>query len=290
MSNKLKKILLSVLLVAGCAQNNGKSSLDKINSDGIEVLANKSNLATIRVIERKNMFDASEIVSRFGRILDSNKNTIYKSSFWDLTSPKELEVAPGKYKIMFTCHTTVWNDNWMNIEPKAGGDYTIFCLTETRGQSFFGDKNIVALHPFFEKTSELNDKAEEYQAIIDAPPATMIESPILEGKTRLIVYYEAARFLGIENRNRYTLRLNGKYLDQIDPLKYSVTDVENGSYHFGISNPSLVKKSAELSFSANGQTIYIFCKENSVSAMQCDKSHEKPVSFDQLKPMRIFKY
>ncbi len=281
---KTLKIFWIFIVLVGCANNIPKSN----RVSDVSVIDN--NMATIKVVRKIGLFDVEQIWSKIEKIYDQNKKIVYESSMWSLNSPAKVNIPEGKYKIMFTCHTSVWNDNWMNIELEAGGDYTVFCLTETRGKSAFGQNYIAALHPFFEKTSELQSKKKEYQLIIDAPSKADIDAPIENGKTRLITFYEPAKFLGIENRYRYTVTLNGKYIDKIDPLKYTTADITNGQYNYQINNNAPIKDIANIQFNAEGGMLYILCKENNVSSMNCEVSKERPSNFYQIKPMHIFQY
>ncbi|MES2676232.1 MAG: hypothetical protein V4660_18485 [Pseudomonadota bacterium] len=280
---KRLKILLISILFTGCTSNIPKSNI--IGSGAVD-----SNIAIIRTVKKSKPYNSKVIWTSIEKIYDKNKKVIYKRPGWPATSLSNINIFPGKYKINFRCNTSVQNENWMNIEPEAGGDYTVFCLTERRGESKFGKENIVALHPFFEKTSELESKKEEYQAIIDAPPTTGIEIPIENGKTRIIAFFEPASFLGVENRQRYTVTLNGKFIDRIDPLKYTVIDIANGQYTFKISNDILIREITNININIDGGLVYIACKENIIAYISCEASKEKPGMFNQLKPMHIFQY
>lgn len=308
---KLKILLLS-LLIAGCAQSPEKPSQNTpasktektqkaqktqktlkkpkvIKAGKMAVIGDPTNASIIRVVPQPGFFARQYDWSNIKKIINDKKETIYSASLWDGKSAPSISLPPGRYTITYSCHfNNLWNDNWVKVDTEADGDYTIFCLQETRGKTIIGIDNVVAFHSFFEKTSELEPKKAFYKKIIANPPKENLSSSIPPNHTRLVVYFLPGNMLGTENRFNYDISLNGKEIDFISGAKYVFHDITNGTYDFSILSEGLFKMGAKFPVSANGGTLYIKCQESSLLPMKCEQSSSEPEGFSNIKPMRMF--
>lgn len=282
-------IAIIILLMSACSTKNNHKIEKKQNH---VIQENRyRDYAIIRSVNRNHIFDLITTWSKIELIERSDKVVVYKSSALNSKSFPFAKIIPGKYKIKFTCRNgDGWNKNYLDIEPVAGEDYTVFCIRENRGKDIYGNHRIAAFHPFFEKTDEVSIKKDEYQKIINDPPRDDLKYEVPIGHTRVIVYYEPATIFGAENHFTYSISIDGKIRGAVNALKYTTLILLNGEYDVEMcSDAAILKDTVKFNLKAEGNNLYVRCKESHFTSMKCEIIKEKPDNFDgMVKPMKIF--
>lgn len=302
----LFRILVIALFLVGCsstpeshegsAERQDAESVDRQEqtktddvADELKHTAISPGKARINSVDQIDIFADYIITSSINKILDSRKKEIYKPSIM-VGAKSKIELEPDEYAIQFRCqYTNFYNYNWVKVKLEANEDYVIYCLGETNKKGVFGTTKVANFFPFVSKTKDLvKDKAEN-QKIIDSPSQEILTKDVADGKTRLIIYNLASSMLGFDNSFPFKISINGTFYDNVDPRKYLVVELENGTVDIEVSFVDVFTFKKKLTVQLDGGKKYVECSNSATSALIGLKA-DIPNNFQNIyKPQYPFK-
>jgi len=120
--------------------------------------------AVLRTVDKRDFFDTTTVVSKFGSVKDESGNSIWL--LHGLAQTKSVVNVPaGGYRIFVTCSSgALYNNHLLEIQLAAKSDTTVFCLPENG--KLFGLPATAGFHVFAADTNRFAEYQAKYRQLI----------------------------------------------------------------------------------------------------------------------------